>query len=49
MPIDENLLAALQSGLPDCSGVAMGLDRLFMLLFTKPTIQEVISFDYSRV
>ncbi|OGT30664.1 MAG: EF-P lysine aminoacylase GenX [Gammaproteobacteria bacterium RIFCSPHIGHO2_12_FULL_35_23] len=49
VPIDENLLAALQSGLPDCSGVAMGLDRLFMLLFTKPTIQEVISFDYSRV
>ena len=31
MPIDTDLLAALASGLPDCAGVAVGLDRLFML------------------
>ncbi len=30
-PIDQNLLDALAAGLPDCSGVALGVDRLVML------------------
>ncbi len=49
MPLDENLLAALQAGLPDCAGVALGIDRLLMVLLQKKTIQEVLSFDFSRV
>lgn len=30
-PIDTNLLEALKVGMPDCSGVALGVDRLVML------------------
>lgn len=41
MPIDENLLAAMQAGLPACSGVAIGLDRLMMLAMDKKAISEV--------
>jgi lysyl-tRNA synthetase class 2 len=29
--VDEEFLAALKRGLPDCSGIAIGLDRLFMI------------------
>ncbi len=44
MLIDMQLIAALQSGLPDCAGVAMGLDRLLMVLSGASSISEVISF-----
>lgn len=44
LPIDDSLLAALESGLPDCSGVAIGLDRLLMLISKVESISEVISF-----
>ncbi|RUO19041.1 elongation factor P lysine(34) lysyltransferase [Aliidiomarina iranensis] len=43
-PIDEHLLAALASGLPDCSGVAVGLDRLLMLRVGATDIAEVLTF-----
>ena len=43
-PIDENFLAALESGMPACSGVALGLDRLFMLAMGKSEIKDVILF-----
>lgn len=44
VPIDNNLLAALQHGLPDCAGVALGVDRLIMLAVGASHIDEVISF-----
>ncbi|GGO66354.1 elongation factor P--(R)-beta-lysine ligase [Bowmanella pacifica] len=44
-PIDPYLLGALQAGLPACAGVAVGLDRLFMLALDKPKIRDVLSFD----
>ena len=43
-PIDERFLAALESGMPACSGVALGLDRLFMLALGKREISDVILF-----
>ncbi len=45
IPIDENLLAAMKNGLPECSGVAIGLDRLMMLAMDKPALFEVQSFN----
>ena len=47
-PIDENFLAALDSGLPQCAGVAMGIDRLLMLKVDAKHIQDVINFPVSR-
>ena len=48
LPLDENLLAALKYGLPDCSGIAMGIDRLLMVLGQHAHINEVLSFDDER-
>lgn len=42
-PIDEDFLAALEQGMPDCAGVALGLDRLLMVLLKKKSIQQVLS------
>ena len=42
--LDENFLGALESGMPACSGVALGLDRLFMLALNKAEIKDVILF-----
>lgn len=42
--MDQNFLDALESGMPACSGVALGLDRLFMLSMHKESISEVILF-----
>ncbi|NBB91929.1 MAG: EF-P lysine aminoacylase GenX [Gammaproteobacteria bacterium] len=44
MPIDETLLDALGAGLPDCSGIALGFDRLLMLACDADTIEQVVSF-----
>ncbi|HIG41302.1 MAG: EF-P lysine aminoacylase EpmA [bacterium] len=40
---DQRLLAAMAE-MPTCTGVAIGLDRLLMLLTDKESIQEVLSF-----
>lgn len=49
MPLDDHLLAALEAGLPDCAGVALGLDRLLMVLTDSRAIGEVLSFDFDRI
>jgi lysyl-tRNA synthetase class 2 len=42
---DERLIAALKAGLPECSGIAIGLDRLLMLLSKNTSIDQVLSFS----
>lgn len=48
LPLDENLLAALEQGLPSCSGVALGIDRLLMLMTGASHIKAVLAFDWER-
>jgi lysyl-tRNA synthetase class 2 len=45
---DTYLLDALEYGLPACAGVALGLDRLLMLQFEASSIEEVLSFPFTR-
>jgi elongation factor P--(R)-beta-lysine ligase len=47
-PLDQHLLAALDSGLPDCAGVALGFDRVLMLAMNASSIDEVLAFPTER-
>jgi lysyl-tRNA synthetase class 2 len=42
--IDKNFIQALQQGLPACSGVALGIDRLVMLALKITHIEQVQTF-----
>ncbi len=44
LEIDARLLAALESGIEDCAGVALGLDRLLMVLLELDSIDQVLTF-----
>ncbi len=46
--IDERLLAALESGLPDCAGVALGVDRVIALALGSKDIASVMAFSWDR-
>ena len=48
VPMDERFLAALEHGMPECSGVALGFDRLVMCAVGAKHIEEVIAFPFSR-
>jgi len=47
--IDEALLKALQHGLPACSGVALGLDRLLMMLARANMLEQILAFPFPRI
>jgi lysyl-tRNA synthetase class 2 len=47
-PLDERLLGALGHGLPDCSGVALGFDRLVMAALRLPSLDAAMAFPVGR-
>lgn len=48
LPSDNRLLEAMETKLPECSGVALGFDRLAMLALGAQTLAEVIAFPFDR-
>ena len=47
-PIEKHFISALVEGLSQCSGVALGIDRLVMLALKAQHIEQVISFPIER-
>lgn len=47
-PYDQYLVDALAAGFPDCAGVALGVDRLHMLLADTKDIRDVLAFGFFR-
>ena len=48
IPVDRRLVAALEAGLPECSGVALGVDRLLMAILTLDRLDAVLAFSTDR-
>jgi lysyl-tRNA synthetase class 2 len=48
VPLDERLIEALAHGLPECSGVALGFDRLVMIAAGARSLEDVLAFPADR-
>ncbi len=48
LPEESRLLAAMGQGLPPCTGVALGLDRVVMLAAGATSLAEVLAFPIDR-
>lgn len=49
LPLDEYFLAALEKGLPESCGVAVGFDRLLMLKLKKEALSEILPFSWGDI
>jgi elongation factor P--(R)-beta-lysine ligase len=47
LPIDERFLHALEHGMPDCAGVALGIERLLMAISGSDDIRDVLAFAFA--
>lgn len=47
-PLEQRLVEALEAGMPDCAGVALGVDRLVMLALGVDSLDQVVSFMHER-
>lgn len=47
-PLDYRLVNALEAGIPDCAGVALGFDRLLMLATGAKSLSDILPFDLNR-
>ena len=46
LPLDQAFLQAMQRGLPECAGVAVGLDRLLMLSLNSDDIADTLPLSF---
>lgn len=48
LPVESRLLDAMRAGMPACAGVAVGVDRLLMVLAGADSIADVMAFGFDR-
>jgi lysyl-tRNA synthetase class 2 len=48
LPVESRLLRAMQAGLPECCGVALGFDRLALWRLGLSELQDVLAFPFDR-
>ena len=46
LPLDMRFLTSLKSGCPQCAGVALGLDRIFLCMLNKKNIKDILLFNW---
>ena len=49
LQIDEKFLNALEDGLPDCCGVAVGFDRLMLLRHAQSSLANILPFSWQEI